>query len=215
MENRGPVPTIGDNRYNRMYHKPALDILRVEYYNLFRKDLSISEKTDDHEMFDPNISEYANKYMLRGLIPSTIMLPSNKNMPQSNTFLNWKLSASSLDDLNFSQYLEYMKKFLIKTTGSNFNFVYNYANFNNYYLAYIPTGSNKSNLFELRDFIKDLMDNSIINIVSLSGELLADSKNRTEIEDRINEEHEYIKKELGICCKEHNTDLLVKKLTLY
>lgn len=148
MEYKGPVPTIGDNRYNNWYHKPALDILRVEYYKQFGRDLSISLKDDNNEMFDPNISESSYNYFLRGTISSTVMLPLGGRVPYLRTFLNWKLEAKMLENPEFSKYLDYMRNFIIQTIEKNFNFVYSYASLRDYYLAYIPSGNNKSKFFK-------------------------------------------------------------------
>ncbi len=82
------IPVIGDNRYTKIYHKPAIDILRVEYYNRFEKDLSLNKKDFDLTMFNGDICEIAYKYLLRGVTTSIIALDPRQEIPSKNMFLN-------------------------------------------------------------------------------------------------------------------------------
>ncbi len=215
MEYKGSIPIIGDNRYNGLYHKPALDILRIEYYKYFGKDLSINEKTDDNVMFYNNISEFACKYLLRGPISSIIMLDNDRSIPQKDTSLNWKLESRILNDPLFSVYFEYMKASLVAMNGLRFNFIYSHNNFDSYYLSYIPVGEDKPSLFEIENFLRAFMDKSYVNVIWLDNELLAKSDGKDKIVSRIKLAHEEISELTGIDCEKHNEELLRKKLTLF
>lgn len=180
-----PIPKIGDNRYSDWFHKPAFDLLRVEYYKHFSKDLSVNPKTDNNEMFDPNIKEYAYKYILRGYISSLIMLSSGATTPNSKEFLNWKIEKDMLEKEDYSKYLKFMKSFLLQTIGSNFNFIYSYGSLKSYYLAYIPYGKHKISSFELSDSLNN--DNGAITnlLIRKAKEALPKGASASEIRDEV------------------------------
>ncbi len=204
------IPVIGDNRYNKIYHKPAIDILRVEYYNRFGKDLSLNEKDSDLAMFNGDICEIAYKYLLRGVTTSIIMLDPRQGIPSKKYFLNWELKESFLNHQYFSLYYDFMNESLKLMNNIYFNFIYTYGSIKEIYLSYIPSGIYKSKYFKLYDFLKNLMRNSYINIVWLSDELFEESENKEGILKliKINQE---VFNSVGINCGEYNT-LLRKKL---
>ena len=178
-------PFIGDDRYKKFPNKTLLDHFRIPYYQLFKKDPSISYITEDIAMFnDDSLRVYADKYLIRGEFPFKLMISEADKtiMPNINTSIgvNFKKEYLSRSDANL--YLSLMADFIRKCTSQDINLILESATSKECTIAFISDidfyNVTKKEYYQ---FFHDLCDNLARNIIYI-GSTLKNGATEEEIE---------------------------------
>lgn len=162
-------PEYGDKRYTHFGYKNALDILRVLYYDYFKKDPSISVVINDNYMFgDSTLYIPVDTFLIRGEIPFKIMLQKDyKNYkPDDHYGIGISFSQEKLAKMNGEQYLMFMIELIKKYSDNEINFICGDGYNNKYTLAYIGDESiSYLGTQKYYEFFKLLCDNNYRNII--------------------------------------------------
>ena len=177
---RDYVPEIGDARYTnaKYFLQPALDIIRVDYYNRYHKDPSINPHNDNVVFLDDTLKLLGKCYCFRGRFPFRIYLQdSYSKLPNDTKSIALKiaddLSGKDLTDENLSFTYDLIKKF----SGNAPNLVV--ANMEEgkykYVISYISQRYFHSRYHTLswayEEFFDELCDNMFRNIIYIGDDL--------------------------------------------
>lgn len=223
-----PKPELGDQRYNKFFHKTALDILRVLYYDVFRKDPSISFVSNNRAFFtDDTLPIYGASYSIKGQIPFEIMLqtPYKNYNPSENYSVGIRINKKYLLDEIKEDYFYLMSTLINKYTNNQINFICgDYFNENEIItLSYIADRDfyhydDNFNTKRYYEFFNLLCDNNHRNIIYI-GDTMKQNAKLDEIEkvysDFVVPDMNFIANKLGLNINEiQNSNENIKKLIL-
>jgi len=119
-------PELGDERYTKFVDKNALDMLRVLYYDWFKKDPNISFVENACSMFgDPTLSIDISTFLIRGIFPFKIMYSSYYKDYKANE--DWavgvEIPRSNLEKENIDEYLDFIKALIRNYSNNDINFI--------------------------------------------------------------------------------------------
>lgn len=182
-------PELGDQRYKKLVHKEALDILRVLYYDIFHKDPSISFISYNKALFiDDTLPVYGTAYLIRGEIPFEIMLQTQYKdyTPSEEHSVGIIIDKKNLLNKNTNEYFYLISTLITKYTHNEINFICGDHSDSNYTLAYIADqdfNHYKDTLNEkmFYDFFNLLCDNNVRNIIYI-GNTMKQNARLDEIE---------------------------------
>ncbi len=196
LDYRNYVPTKGDERYKKDCYKPALDIIRVEYYSKYGTDPSLNPSGYLPIFFDPSLQIYGKCYCFRGKQPFKIYLQSSykEKIPDCSHTIGIEIDDKKFNDeiLYFS--LDLMKRLADK--GPNL-IVKSYGNRPRYTIAFISDADFMpyflGSTYAYWDLFERLCDNNLRNIIYIGDDLKSGVSK--EIIEKV--EQEYVEADLA------------------
>lgn len=201
-------PEYGDGRYMLSSNKEGLDMLRVLYYDFFKKDPSLSFITSDSSMFTDNtLPIEVNTYLIRGIFQFKIMFEGfyKDYIANNNHSIGIKISKEQLMKKGNNKYFKLLNDLIKLYTNCDINFICSDSLLKDYTISYISDKNfvYSGNLQEKRyyDFFELLCDNNLRNIIYI-GETFKSNVSLEELK-RVNNKfvhfhQELIAKQLGI-----------------
>ena len=170
------VPKIGDERYSKFIYKSSLDIIRVEYYNKYCKDLSITEKEFAPIFCDPSLQIWATPYYFRGKFHFEVYLARDYEYgkPDYSNTITVKIDEKNIND----ESLSFSSNLINILTGKEPNLIVGIYEPSKYvytisYISenYISSGNKSLGYY---DFFARLCDNNYRNIIYIGSDFTDD-----------------------------------------
>lgn len=165
------IPYIGDNRYQNLKHKLALDIIRVKYYLQYKKDASITPLAEIVPLYDHTFNAQGTCYLIRGKLTFKVYL-NNHHDVKANPYSDIMIEVNK-DQLN-DESISFMYNIIALFSGQKVNFIAGDAMNQNYCIGYVSKKYHFNTINPLYTFISEFGDNNWRNIVYIGNDLKAD-----------------------------------------
>lgn len=165
------VPKIGDERYSKFYYKSSLDIIRVEYYKKYQKDLSITQKEYAAIFDDPSLQIWGIPYYFRGNFHFESYLQGDYeySKPDDSNTITVKIDEKNIND----ESLSFAYNLINMLTGKDPNLIVGISDISKY--VYTISFISKNDIsIGYYNFFARLCDNNYRNIIYIGSDLTDD-----------------------------------------